>query len=210
MRRRYYQEQLARDVADTAGVPRAVEHPPSTPRASTTSYRRSRHHAASPSNAHRQVKKGSRNEAEKNGIANKYLVTAGWIRTTDLLIHSQLSSHDTTRQIRSLAPRKHPLFFDFYHHVGNCQRHGPTRPDAGSVLPVQFGQIRATILQLARPRGPDGTGTQLISVRDLGCGRHLENWLSWQGPKAIRSFSASAETSSLSRPTRSPSERALA
>jgi hypothetical protein len=42
---------------------------------------------------------------------------------------------------------------------------------------------------------------------------HLENWLSWQGPEAIRNFSASAEDppphSSLSRPARTL-ERALA
>ena len=72
---------------------------------------------------------GSLSEADHHSQLRRAII-ASTIGTTiewyDFLLHSQLSSHDTTRQIRSLALRKHLLFFDFYHHVGNCQRHGPT------------------------------------------------------------------------------------
>jgi hypothetical protein len=42
----------------------------------------------------------------------------------------------------------------------------------------------------------------VISVRDPGCAEHLENWLSWQGPEAIRSFSSQVlgETTSKAMP----------
>ena len=94
----------------------------------------------------------------------------GWIRTADLLIHSQLSSPDTTRQIRSLAPRKDLLFFD-YHHVGNCQRHSPTtrRRVGGTPALPQFGQISLPICQVVEV--PMARALGVISVRDSGCGR---------------------------------------
>src|SRR5215470_3896921 len=110
---------------------------------------------------------------------------------TDLLIHSQLSSHDTTRQIRSLAPRKDLLFFDFYHHVGNCQRHTPTRPDAGSVLPLRYPnsvRFACPYAKSSRSRWHGHSASFRFEIPDAA--EHLGNWLSWQGPEAIRSFSS--------------------
>jgi hypothetical protein len=103
-------------------------------------------------------------------IASRNGTTIKWY---DFLLHSQLSSHGATRQIRSLAPRKHLLFFDFYHHVGNCQRHGPTRPDAGSVLPLRYPDSVRLGPPFSLPilEVPMARALSVISVRDLGCGQ---------------------------------------
>jgi hypothetical protein len=149
-----------------------------------------------------------------------------------LLILSQLSSRDTIRQIRSLAPREHLLFLDFYHHVGNRQRHDPTRPDAGSVLPPRNpNSVRLEPIMPSR-RGPDDTDTQRHfgprsrmrpSTRRTGSAGKVRRRSAVLEPGARQAaaeawsptfvygilFKASAETV-LSRPTRSTLEPALA
>jgi hypothetical protein len=98
-----------------------------------------------------------------------YLVQLGGFEPP---IHSQLSSPDTTRQIRSLASREHLLFLDFYHHVGNCQRHDPTRPDAGSVLPPRYrNSVRLEPPSCQVVEVPMTRTLSVISVRGPGCGR---------------------------------------
>jgi hypothetical protein len=85
-----------------------------------------------------------------------------------------IARHDPTNPVT--CPREHLLFLDFCHHVGNCQRHGPTRPDARSVLPLRYPNsvslanhhFSLPICQVVEV--PMARALSDISVRDPGCG----------------------------------------
>src|SRR5262249_15131265 len=117
-------------------------------------------------------------------------------RTTDLLIHSQLSSPDRTRQIRSLDPRETPTIPGL---LPSYRDLSATRPDTTRhgvcVTPAlaRFGQFRATIIfQLAHMPSCgalDGTGAH----RHFGSRSRMRpsTWRTGSAGKAGRRSAAS-------------------